>query len=143
MIIAFLSDRAGKRFPFIILCLCVALAGNLILYNISDNNNTEYAGVFLYLMGVIGAMPMVLCWFAMNLRGHCARAVGIPLQIGLSNVAGIIATFSFPSSDAPRYRLGYTLGLAFLCMASLVSLGYLVMCLVENRKRQKTDRLVL
>ena len=143
MIMAILSDRVGKRFPFIIFGLCVALAGNLMLFTIHDNSDVEYAGVFLYLMGVISAMPMVLCWFGMNLRGHCDRAVGIPLQIGLSNIAGIIATFSFPSTDAPGYHLGYSLGLGFLCMAGAACLAYFAMCLMENKRREKADRLVL
>ena len=114
-----------------------------MLFTIHGNSNVEYAAIFLYLMGVIGAMPIVLGWFAMNLRGRSARVVGIPLQIGLSNIAGIIATFAFPSTDAPQYRLGYSLGLGFLCMAGVVTLAYLIICLVQNRGREKAHRLLL
>lgn len=34
------------------------------------------------------------------------RAVGLPLFIGLGNIGGIVSSNLYPSSDAPRYRMG-------------------------------------
>lgn len=143
MSMAYFSDKTQKRFPFIIFGLCVALAGNIVLITVHNNRQVEYAGVFLYLIGVIGILPVVVCWFAMNLRGHSKKAIGIPWQVGFGNSAGIIATFAFPSTDAPHYHLGYSLGLAFLCVGFAASLAYFVGCMVANRGRAKENRLIL
>lgn len=143
MSMAYLSDKTQKRFPFIVAGLCLALSGNLILFTVHNNRQAEYAGVFLYLMGVIGILPVVVCWFTMNLKGHGNRAVGIPWQVGFGNTAGIVATFAFPSTDAPQYHMGYSLGLAFLCVAGAASVAYFIGCLMENKRRSKEDRLIL
>ena len=143
MALAYISDKTQMRFPFYAFGLCVALGGNIILYVVHDNRFAEYGGVFLYLMGVVGAMPIGVCWFAMNLKGHRNRVIGIPWQIGISNVAGIISTFAFPTSDAPQYHLGYSLGLAFLCVGGAAALAYCLGCLLENKNRTASNRLVL
>ena len=68
---------------------------------------------------------------------------GTAWQVGFGNCAGIIATFAFPSADAPRYRLGYSLGLGFLCLAGAAALAYFVGCLMANKRRGGTDRFIL
>ncbi len=141
--VAYLSDKIKSRFSFIIFGLCLALCGNLVLFTVHDNRRVQYAAVFLYLMGVISMLPVVVCLFTMNLKGHRNRAVGTAWQVGFGNCAGIIATFAFPSADAPRYRLGYSLGLGFLCLAGAAALAYFVGCLMANKRRGGTDRFIL
>ena len=94
-------------------------------------------------MGVVSVLPLMVCWFAMNLHGHAKRAVGIPWQVGAGNCAGIIATFAFPSADAPIYRLGYSLGMGFLCFALAASTAYLAGCWLENRRRPRERQYLL
>ena len=143
MILAYLSDVTQRRFPFIAVGLLVAVTGNAVLLTIQGNRRVEYAAVFLYLMGIVSVLPLMVCWFAMNLHGHAKRAVGIPWQIGVGNLGGIVATFAFPSTDALAYRLGYSLGMGFLCFASAMSTTYFVGCWLENRKRPKEKRFML
>lgn len=137
--IAYISDKLQKRFIVIMACLVFAFAGNVLLLTIHTNRKAELAGVVMYLMGVVAASPITICWYAMNLNGHHERAVGIPWQLGLGNVSGIISTFAFPSKDAPRYTLGYSLGLGFLCFGAAVCVLYYVRCKIENQRlgRQK------
>lgn len=143
MLIAYLSDRFQHRFGFILIGLCLGIAGNLILFNVHDNRQVEYAGLVLYTMGVISLLPIVVCWFSLNLKGHRNRAVGTAWQIGFGNLAGIIAIFAFPSTDAPRYHLGYSLGLSFLFVGGAASTVYFVGCYMENKQPNKRIRLIL
>ena len=143
LLLAYLSDLARKRFPFVIACLVVAFIGNIILFVVHDNRHVEYAAVFLFLMSVTSSLPLIVCWFAMNLDGHAERAVGIPWQIAFGNLGGLISTFTFPSSQAPIYRLGYSLGLASLCIVTLASTVYFLGCWLENRNRPRDKRLML
>ena len=140
---AYGSDRAQLRFPFIVIGLVLALSGNIMLFTIHSNRQAEYVGVFLYLMGVISITPIIVCWFSMNLQGHRERAISIPYQVGFGNAAGIVGTFAFPASDAPQYKLGYSLGLGFLCATAAIAIMYFVGYRVSNRHRSARDRYVL
>lgn len=68
--------------------------------------------LFLVTCGTYSAMPIIVCWFTMNLGGHHRRAVGSGWIIGFGNIGGIIATFAFQAQDAANfYRTGYRVSL--------------------------------
>lgn len=74
------------------------------------NHNTHHhlfpAALFLVTMGTYGAMPIIVCWFNMNLGGHHRRSVGSAWQVSFGNIGGIIAVFAFLPEDAPKYVTG-------------------------------------
>ena len=140
MIIACASDWTRHRFLFTILPICIALAGFIILLVVHDRRNVQYAGLFLVAMGAYSAMPVIVCWFNMNLGGHHRRAVGTAWQVGFGNIGGIIATFAFIDTDAPRYTKGYSICLAFLCLSALSCCIYTMAITVQNRQRDKSPR---
>lgn len=145
MTVAYLSDKLRNRFYFILAGLCLAMSGNLVLLVVHDRRRQHgvgLAGLILYTMGVICILPIVICWFTMNLKGHRNRAVGTAWQISIGNLAGMVTPFAFPAADKPSYHRGYSLGLAGLCLAGAAALAYLAGCLRENKRRPE-DRLVL
>jgi len=76
MIIAYISDRVRHRFLFAILPICIAITGFVMLLTIHDHPQAQYAALFLCAMGAYTAMPVIVCWFNMNLGGHHRRSVG-------------------------------------------------------------------
>ncbi|TVY53068.1 putative transporter, partial [Lachnellula suecica] len=138
MIIAFCSDAAKHRFAFTIIPICVSVAGFVIMITVHNNRALEYAGLFLITMGTYSAMPVIVCWFNMNLGGHHRRAVGTAWQVGFGNIGGIIATYAFLKADAPYYKTGYSICLAFLCLSAFSCLLYGCAVIYENRKRDRT-----
>lgn len=88
MILAFLSDRTKHRAGFAIFAICVVIAGFAILISVHDNDKVEYAALFLVAMGAYSAMPIVVCWFNMNLGGHHRRSVGSAWQVSFGNIGG-------------------------------------------------------
>jgi peptidoglycan/LPS O-acetylase OafA/YrhL len=70
MLIAFLSDRLRHRFIFAIIPILIAMAGFGILLNVHDHHTVQYGALFLVASGCYSAMPVLLCWFSMNLGGH-------------------------------------------------------------------------
>jgi len=140
MIIAYLSDKFRNRFIFTLIPIFVAIAGFAILISVHDNIHLQYAALFLVTMGTYSAMPVIVCWFNMNLGGHHRRAVGTAWQVGFGNIGGIIAVFAFLSKDAPKYITGYSICLAFICLSALSCTTYLFACAFQNRQR---DRAVL
>ena len=140
MLIAYLSDKARHRFLFVLGPTCIAIIGVGMLLRIHHNREAEYAALFLVAMGTFPAMPVVICWFTMNLRGHHGRSVGTAWQIGFGNIGGIVSTFAFLAKDAPYYHRGYSILLGFLCLAVLSSSAYLLAVWIENRSSQKSPR---
>ena len=136
MTTAYLSDRARHRFGFVIACTAVAIAGFAMLLGIHDNLRAQYAALFLCAMGAYSAMPIIVCWFNMNLGGHHRRAVGTAWQVGFGNTGGIIAVYAFLKKDRPWYVPGYSISVAFCCLSILASVAYFFACLFQNRERE-------
>lgn len=69
--------------------------------------------------------------------GHHRRSVGSAWQIGFGNTGGIIATFAFLATDAPRFVTGYSICFAFACLSILSCITYGLGCWHANRQRDK------
>ena len=65
------------------------------------------------------------------------RSVGTAFQVGFGNCAGVVSTFSFLASDAPKYVKGYSLSLGFLGLCAISSTLYFFALVYENRKRAR------
>jgi MFS family permease len=140
MIIAYASDKTRHRFAFTIIPILVSIAGFAILLAVHNHRQVQYAALFLVTMGTYSAMPVVVCWFNMNLGGHHRRSVGTAWQVGFGNIGGIIAVFAFLQKDAPKYVTGYAICIGFICMSAVSCCIYLVACAVQNRNRNKSVR---
>jgi MFS family permease len=140
MLIAFLSDRFRHRFLFALLPIFVCISGFAILITVHNHRQVQYAALFLVAMGAYSAMPVIVCWFNMNLGGHHRRAIGSAWQVGFGNIGGIIAVFAFLKKDAPKYIPGYSISISFVCLSALSCTLYFCMCSWENRKRAKSTR---
>lgn len=88
MIMAYLSDKARHRAGFAIFAICVAIAGFSILIKVHDKTHLEYGALFMVAMGCYSAMPIIVCWFNMNLGGHHRRSVGSAWQVAFGNIGG-------------------------------------------------------
>lgn len=126
MLIAFLSDKFRHRFIFALIPICVALTGFIILLCVHDNKRLEYGALFLVAMGAYSAMPVIVCWFNMNLGGHHRRSVGTAWQVGFGNIGGIIATYAFLSKDSPEFKPGYEICISFVVLSAFSCCCYAV-----------------
>ena len=73
----------------------------------------------------------------MNLGGHHRRSVGTAWQVGFGNIGGIIATYAFLMKDAPRYKPGYSICIAFICLSGASCIAYFISTFVQNRNRDR------
>lgn len=100
--------------------------------------NVEYAALFLITSGTYAAMPIIVCWFTMNLGGHHRRSVGTAWIISFGNIGGIIATYSFQANGAKTYwHTGYSICLGFICLSATACVAYFCAVLTQNRQREK------
>lgn len=143
MLVAACSDLARHRLLFALGPICLALAGFGILLAVHDRLPLQYAALFLVCMGTYSAMPVIVCWYNMNLGGHHRRAVGTAWQVGFGNIGGIVATYSFLARDAPAYRPGYGICIGFICLSAASCCVYAGLITWENRRRARTARAAL
>ncbi|KAF2692098.1 MFS general substrate transporter [Lentithecium fluviatile CBS 122367] len=140
MTVAWFSDRLKHRLLFAIFPICVCISGFVILLTVHNHRSVQYAALFLVAMGAYTAMPVIVCWFNMNLGGHHRRAIGTAWQVGFGNIGGIIAVYAFLKKDAPRYVPGYAISLSFVGLSAASCLTYYVLCRWANRSRDRAVR---
>ncbi|KAI1818414.1 major facilitator superfamily domain-containing protein [Poronia punctata] len=136
VVVAYFSDRVGKRAPFVMTCMFAILVGFIMCISTS-NPAVIYAGVFIATSGIYSSFAGNIAWLSNNLAGGYKRSAGMAMQIGLGNLGGAFASNFYRQRDAPRYILGHALELAFtsagLVAAALLTVGYIR----ANRKRAK------
>ncbi|KAH0537605.1 hypothetical protein FGG08_005597 [Glutinoglossum americanum] len=142
MLTAALSDRLSHRYLFTLLPTLLAITGFIILLTVHHHPRLQYAALFLVVMGCWSAMPVIICWFSMNLGGHHRRAVGTAWQIGFGNVGGFISTYAFLVKDAPEYRPGYGVCMGFCGVSIMACAAYFWGVWGEN-KRRKRERMIM
>ncbi|KAI5463965.1 major facilitator superfamily domain-containing protein [Mariannaea sp. PMI_226] len=127
VIAAYISDKAGKRSPFIIGFLCMMLVGFTMCIS-SSNPKVVYGGIFIATCAIYPAFPGVITWLCNNLAGSYKRSAGMALQIGVGNLGGAMASNFYRAKDGPRFILGHALELGFICVGIIASviliLGY-------------------
>jgi MFS family permease len=114
---AVISEKVGRRAPFIIGAALVAIIGYCILLGNTDPTHkpgVSYAGVFFAAAGIYPAVALTLSWPAVNVSGQTKRAVACGLQITIGNLGAVIGTQLYRSEDPPRYIVGHSVALAYL-----------------------------
>ncbi|KAG9254366.1 major facilitator superfamily domain-containing protein [Emericellopsis atlantica] len=137
MCMALLSDKTRHRFAFAVTAICICIIGFAILIAVHDNTKLQYAALFLVASGAYTAMPIIVCWFNMNLGGHHRRSVGSAWQVGFGNIGGIIASFAFLKKDAPKYIPGYSISIAFTILSIIACIIYGFACWSQNKKKDR------
>ncbi|KAH8894776.1 MFS general substrate transporter [Thozetella sp. PMI_491] len=139
VVFAYLSDRVGKRSPFIVCFLLIMIVGFSMCISSTDPH-VVYGGVFLVACAIYPAFPGVVTWLSNNLSGSYKRTAGMAIQIGVGNLGGAMASNFYRQADSPRYRLGHGLELGFISggiIAALVlTFGYATI----NKKREQKLR---
>jgi MFS family permease len=139
VIFAYLSDKAGKRSPFIITFLCIMIVGFAMCISVDPTKSPRvvYGGVFLAACAIYPAFPGVIAWLSNNLAGSYKRSAGMAIQIGIGNLGGAMAANFYRAKDKPRYRLGHGLELGFICAGIIAATILIVGYSTTNKKRER------
>lgn len=133
---AYISDKVGKRSPFIIGFLLMMIVGFSMCIS-SSNPKVIYAGVFIAACAIYPAFPGVISWLSCNLAGSYKRSAGMALQIGVGNLGGAMASNFYRARDSPHYTLGHGLELGFISVGIIAALILLVGYSMINKKRRQ------
>jgi len=141
LVVAYFSDRTGRRGPYAVAGCLVSCAGYAILLGTPKYGaGAQYAGCIIVACGLYVAVGIPISWMPNNLPSHFKRAAGQGTSMTLGNCAGIYSAFLYRTKDKPEYKLGHgaTLGFVF---AAAVGYGLTsVLLWRENKKRDRGER---
>ena len=155
---SWLSHRLRHRYWFIIGSATLCAIGYAILlcqgdsptsHNPDDtglSSGVRYMAVFFTVTGGYTCYPLVLGWMTSNIAGHYKRAVGLAALLSCGNIGGVIASNLFVRSQSPRYKVGYSVGLAMTALLLVLITGFALGFIRENRTRNsggRDDRMML
>lgn len=134
--LAISSDYTRIRLPYAAIACATAIAGLAMVFGCVDSPNARYAGCFLTAMGLYSCMPILICWMSLNFSSHSRKSVGTAFVIGFGNLGGIIASFIFPNNEAPQYKKGFGICIAFACLAMFTLLLYFSYLMTRNHQKE-------
>ncbi|KAH8901167.1 putative MFS nicotinic acid transporter Tna1 [Thozetella sp. PMI_491] len=138
VIVGYLADKTGRRGFFVLICYSAIFLGFLLA--VAPSNfipGLTYAGCFIAACGIYPGIPGLLALSSNNYAPHSKRAVGMAIQIGFGTMGGAAAANFYFAKDAPRYRLGHSLVLAFVALGLLTTVLYYVLCRRINSRRDR------
>lgn len=139
VVVAYFSDRVGKRSPFVVSCMLAILVGFILCISTS-NPGVVYAGVFIATAGIYSSFAGNIAWLSNNLAGDYKRSAGMAIQIGAGNLGGAFASNFYRQRDSPRYVLGHALEIGFTSVGLVAAVILIVNYMRINKKRAKIVR---
>jgi sugar phosphate permease len=112
MACAFTADHFKIRGPVMIFNSCLYVIG-VALTGFASDVHARYAGVFLGVMGIIANIPTQWAYAHNNMVGQNKKGLTMALMVMGGAFGGIIAGNVFQSKDAPGYRPGLWICIAF------------------------------
>ncbi|KAM5541373.1 hypothetical protein V8D89_004927 [Ganoderma adspersum] len=140
VLVAWWSERAARRAPFIIASASVGIVGYIILLANTDPTRrpgVSYAGTFFAAAGIYPATALALSWPADNVHGQTRRATVNAMQISIGNLGAVLGTQLYRPKTSPRYVLGHSFALAYLVGNVVVAIALWWVLTRENRRRDE------
>ncbi|CDS10256.1 hypothetical protein LRAMOSA02932 [Lichtheimia ramosa] len=137
--VAWYSDHIQQRgFPAA-LCFLVTIIGYVFLL-VGEHLALRYCGAIFVASGVYSAIPVVLSWNNNNNFGHTKRGVSLGLMNGVAQCFGILGSHIYRNEDAPFYRPGHAICLAFAIFAFVMIAVLRFLLKRENRRRDELQQ---
>lgn len=122
---AWISERHGRRGPYLFCSALVATVGYCILLSNTDPEarpGVSCVGTFFTAAGIYSATDLVLSWPAVNVGGQTKRAVANVLQISIGNCGAVVGTQLYRTKDSPKFVVGHSVLLVYTVMCACTTL---------------------
>ncbi|CDO73521.1 hypothetical protein BN946_scf185013.g156 [Trametes cinnabarina] len=139
IVMGFIGDRVKTRAWINLLLFGSGIAGYVILI-CSTNPALSYFAVYLAALSIYPTIPNTVAWISSNIEGSYKRSVAIGMIIGWGNLNGAVSSNVYRAVDAPRYRLGHSIVLAYIAIGWICSLGLYIHLKRENAAKRRGER---
>ncbi|KAH0159583.1 MFS general substrate transporter, partial [Aureobasidium melanogenum] len=138
VIYAITAEKFCRRNVFIMTSSLTGMIGYIIL--LANKHPTRhpaasYVGTFFAAAGIYPSTALALSLPAINVSGQTKRATATAMQITIGNLGAILGTQLYRTETAPRYVLGHSFALGYLCLNVCVAVLTWWALNRENKKR--------
>lgn len=110
-----------------------------LLLIVSTNPQVQYAGLFLAAAGIYPLIPLIVSWGSNNIGGSLKKGVGTAIFVCIGNAGGLISSFLYPKTDAPRYIKGHAVALAYCAMVVTTAIIMMSYAYFQNKKKRERN----
>jgi len=138
--IGYIADRTRQRGLCNIFISLVGVAGFAMLLA-GKSAGLSYAGTFLGAVGIYPCISNTISWASNNVEGVYKRGVTLGFVIGWGNLNGVVSSNIYRTQDAPHYKPGHGVVMAYMILFLLGgSLVTRMLLTIENKKRRAGKR---
>lgn len=134
---AWLSDYLQHRYSFTLFGAMLIVIGWSIELAQVPAPGVRYMGMFFVTSGSFIMMSTIVVWLCVNLGKGVKRSVAMGLLTGFGNCGAFVSGNVFITEQAPRYPVGFGVGLAFGIIGGIAVTIYYFYLRSENRRRDK------
>jgi len=139
IIVAILSEKTHRRAPFVIASTSLSILGYILLLTAPIKKpGISYLGTIFAAAGIYPSCAIVLSWSAANVSGQSKRATATAMTITIGNLGAVLGTQLYRPNTSPRWYLGHSFALGYLCL-NIVVVSTLWFCL-RRENQQKLER---
>lgn len=111
--VGYIADRTHQRGLCNICTSFLGIAGFSMLVA-GNSPGIRYAGTFLGALGIYPCIANTIVWTSNNTEGVYKRGITMGFVIGWGNLNGVVSSNIYQAKDAPYYRKGHGIVLAYL-----------------------------
>ncbi|KAG9686416.1 MFS general substrate transporter, partial [Aureobasidium melanogenum] len=142
VVYAITAEKFRRRNVFIMISSLTGIIGYIILLankHPTHHPAASYVGTFFAAAGIYPSTALALSLPAINVSGQTKRATATAMQITIGNLGAILGTQLYRTETAPRYVLGHSFALAYLCLNVCVAVLTWWTLNKENKKRDQLE----
>jgi len=134
--VSWYSDHINQRGLFIAACSTLVGVGYILLDTVTQNG-VRYFAVFCVVAGTYTCIGLTIAWYTHNLASESKKAAGVPMFMAIGQCGSVLGSHLYPTTDAPRYIKGFSVGCGLMFIAGFVALGLSLYYRLENSRRDR------
>ncbi|PGG95540.1 hypothetical protein GX51_08222 [Blastomyces parvus] len=146
LVLAFSSDFARIRFPFIALGFILTFTGFIIYAAIDDVQaqlQVAYFACFMMTWGTSAPSVLLSTWYNNNIAHEGRRMMLTSVGIPLANVMGIVSSNIFRDKDKPKYEPALITTASFGAAGAAIVLCLGSYMLWDNKRRDRRQGITM
>lgn len=149
LILASISDRLKTRGIPSACVFLVGIVGWSILLGVDPGSahhkasaahlHLRYFGVICVVVAGYALIPIAISWQSNNTGSQSQRAVSLGMLNTVGQCLSVLASYSFPTAQGPKFTKGIALNVAFQSLGFLIAIGMTLYYRWENRRRDRIE----
>ena len=144
LILAFSSDYARIRFPFIAAGFLLTFIGFIVYATIDVERELQvaYFACFMMTWGTSAPSVLLSTWYNNNIAHEGSRIALTSLGVPLANLMGLVSSNIFRNEDAPKYIPALITTAAFGAAGASLTLLLGAFMIFDNKRRDAREGVV-